>query len=124
MQKKSRNPVSQSHGLNSHGHSTTPIVTGQRAEVLALIREHGPILSLTLTADYAIPETAARVHELLALGFNVQRQIIASVMFRGRERRNVAAYSMGVPEWPRPGWLDGREETQPDLFDEVEAAHD
>lgn len=93
MQKKSRNPVSQSHGLNSHGHSTTPIVTGQRAEVLAL-------------------------------GFNVQRQIIASVMFRGRERRNVAAYSMGVPEWPRPGWLDGREETQPDLFDEVEATHD
>lgn len=79
-----------------------PIVTGQRAEVLALIREYGPILSLVLTAEYAIPETAARVHELREMGFNIQRVILPSVMFRGRERRNVAEYSLGVPEWRAP----------------------
>lgn len=79
-----------------------PLVTGQCAEVLALIREHGPILSFTLTADYAIPETAARVHDLREKGFNIQTIILPSVNFKGRERRKVAEYSMGTPEWPHP----------------------
>lgn len=34
-----------------------PLVTGQCAEILSILRQ-GPTLSLTLTADYAIPETA------------------------------------------------------------------
>ncbi|MDR3429994.1 helix-turn-helix domain-containing protein [Silvimonas sp.] len=109
MKKKNRHPVSQSSGAISNANSTLqpPIVTGQCAEVLELIRSSGPILSLELTANCAIPETAARVHDLRAKGFNVQTVILPSVMFRGRERRNVARYSLGVPEWPAPGFLDG-----------------
>lgn len=41
-----------------------PIVSGQCAQVLNLIRECQPILSMTMTADHAIPEAAARVHDL------------------------------------------------------------
>ena len=67
-----------------------PTVTGQCAQVLGLIREQQPVLSFTLTADHAIAETAARVHDL-----------------RAAVRRNVASYSLGSPEWPRPGFLDG-----------------
>lgn len=121
MQKKNRPPLSGTDGQNTQGHSTAPIVSGQCAEVLELIRAYGPILSFTLTADHAIPETAARVHDLREKGFNIQTNIIASVMFRGRERRNVAEYSMGVPEWPRPDWKAGAAETQADLFSEVTA---
>lgn len=81
--------------------SKPPIVSGQCAEVLSIIREHQPIASLVLTADYAIPETAARVHDLRALGFNIVTRI-TTVVFRGRERNNVALYSLGVPEWIKP----------------------
>lgn len=42
-----------------------PEVSGQTAQVLNLIRRHQPILSLTMTADHAIPEAAARVPEWL-----------------------------------------------------------
>ena len=86
-----------------------PEVTGQTAQVLNLIRRHQPILSLTMTADYAIPEAAARVHDLRAMGFNVLTTIHPSVVFRGVERRNVASYSLAVPEWLAPrqsGWID------------------
>lgn len=120
MAKKNRQPLSEADGLNTQGQFTAPIISGQRAEVLALIREHGPILSFTLTADYAIPETAARVHELLELGFNIQRRILGKVTFRGRERRSVAEYCIGVPEWPRPNWKASVAGAQADLFGEIE----
>lgn len=83
-----------------------PIVTGQCAEVLTLIRQHQPLLSFVLTADHAIPEAAARVHNLRAMGFNVLTHILPEVEFRGVIRRNVARYSLGSPEWPRPGFLE------------------
>lgn len=79
-----------------------PLITGQCAQVLNLIRRHQPILSLTMTADHAIPEAAARVHDLRAMGFNVQTTIHPTVIFRGVERRGVASYSLGVPEWLPP----------------------
>ena len=83
---------------------TPPIVSGQYAQVLGLIRELQPILSLTLTADHAIPETAARVHDLRCMGFNILTTIHPAVEFRGVIRRNVASYSLGSPEWPQPGF--------------------
>lgn len=83
---------------------TPPMVTGQCAQVLGLIREQQPVLSFTLTADYAIPETAARVHDLRRMGFNVITSIHPAVEFRGVIRRNVASYSLGSPEWPQPGY--------------------
>ena len=83
-----------------------PIVTGQCAQVLALIRQEQPILSLHLTAEHAIPEAAARIHDLRGLGFNVLTTIHDSVTFRGVERRKVASYSLGMPEWPRSGFFD------------------
>lgn len=87
---------------------TPPMITGQCAQVLGLIREQQPVLSFTLTADNAIPETAARVHDLRRAGFNILTTIHPSVEFRGAVRRNVASYSLGSPEWPRPGFLDDR----------------
>ena len=84
-----------------------PIVTGQCAEALALIRQHQPLLSFVATADYAIPEFAARVHNLRSLGFDVRTRIEARVIFRGRERKNAAFYSLGTPEWPAPGFNAG-----------------
>lgn len=86
-----------------------PMVTGQCAQVLNLIREHQPLLSLVMTADYAIPEAAARVHNLRNMGFNILTTIHQIVKFRGVERRNVASYSLGTPEWPRPKFLGGNE---------------
>ena len=83
-----------------------PIVTGQCAEVLELIRQHQPVLSFILTADHAIPEAAARVHNLRAMGFNILTTILPDVVFRGITRHNAAMYSIGVPEWPKPGFLD------------------
>ena len=87
---------------------TPPIVTGQCADVLHLVRTLQPVPSFTLTADHAIPETAARIHDLRAKGFNVLTVIQPEFEFRGVVRRNVALYSMGVPEWPAPGFLDER----------------
>ncbi|EXI90208.1 MAG: hypothetical protein AW11_00911 [Candidatus Accumulibacter regalis] len=85
--------------------TSRPIVTGQCAQVLGIIREQGPVLSFVMTADCAIPEAAARVHNLRAKGFNIVTQIHSAIEFRGSIRRNAATYSMGVPEWPAPGFL-------------------
>ena len=65
----------------SASRSTPPIVSGQCAQVLNVIRRHQPILSLTT--------------------------IHSSMSFRGVERRNVASYSLGTPEWPAPGFNAG-----------------
>lgn len=83
---------------------TPPVTTGQCAQVLNLIRQHQPIISLRLTADCAIPEAAARVHDLRAAGWNIRTEIRPVVIFRGVERRNIASYSLGTPEWPAPGF--------------------
>lgn len=88
---------------------TPPIVTGQCAEVLGLIRQFQPLLSFVLTADHAIPEAAARVHNLRAMGFNILTTILPEVEFRGVIRRNAALYSLGSPEWPRPGFFENEE---------------
>lgn len=85
--------------------SDRPAVYGQCAQVLELIRRHQPLLSLELTANHAIPEAAARVHDLRSLGFNVITTIIPEIVFRGVTRRKVAKYSLGTPEWPRPEFL-------------------
>lgn len=89
---------------------TPPIVNGQCAEVLHLLRALQPVPSFTLTADHAIPEAAARVHDLRAKGFNVLTDILPVFEFRGLIRRNVALYSLGVPEWPRPDFLEDEED--------------
>lgn len=90
----------------SAGNPTPPKPTGQCLQVLNLIRQRQPILLLVLTADMAIPEAAARIHDLRCMGFNILTAIRPVVIFRGVERRNVAAYSIGAPEWPAPGYFD------------------
>lgn len=90
------------HGCNPN----PPQVTGQCAQVLRLILLHQPVLSFTLTADHAIPEAAARIHYLRGMGFNIMTTMLTEAAFRGRTRRNVALYSLGTPEWPRPGFFD------------------
>lgn len=104
---------------------TPPTPSGQCARVLNLISEHQPLLSLVLTADHAIPEAAARVHDLRAAGWNILTAIRPVVMFRGIERRNVAAYSLGTPEWPAPGYFEAAADaTQLDLDLRDEAHHE
>lgn len=88
---------------------TPSIVIGQCAQALVLIRQHRPILSFLLTADHAISEAAARIHELRGMGFNILTAIHSMVAFRGVERRKVASYSLGTTEWACS-----------DFFDEVE----
>lgn len=83
-----------------------PIVSGQCAEVYRELESNGPTLSFRLTADLAIPEAAARIHDLRWMGFNIKTVILPEVEFRGRIRRNVALYSLGIPAWPAPGFLD------------------
>ncbi len=83
-----------------------PIVTGQAAEVLELLRTEGAVLSFRMTADLAIPEAAARIHDLRGMGFNINTVILPEVEFRGRTRRNVALYSLGIPAWPAPDFLE------------------
>lgn len=92
---------------NRQANRTAPLVTGQCAQVLSLIRQRQPLLSFVMTADHAIPEAAARVHNLRAMGFNIRTTILPEVEFRGHVRRNVASYSLGTPEWPAPGFIDG-----------------
>ena len=88
---------------------TPPVVTGQCGQVLNLIRQYQLLLSFVLTADHAIPEAAARVHNLRAMGFIIRTTILPEVEFRGVIRRNAALYSFGSPEWPRPGFFDEEE---------------
>ncbi len=92
--------------------TNTPFVDGQCAEVLSILRK-GPVLSFVLTADYAIPEAAARVHDLRAKGFNVITNIQSEVVFRGKIRKRAALYSLGNPEWPRPGFLPENNDLPP-----------
>lgn len=101
-------------------HHTRPIVTGQCAEVLAVLQAEGSVISLHLTADLAIPEAAARIHNLRGMGFNIMTTILPEVIFRDRIRRNVARYDLGIPAWPAPGFLDGRGITG-SLFDDLPA---
>ena len=92
--------------MSTANHDGPPMITGQCAEVLHLLRTLQPVPSFILTADHAIPETAARIHDLRAKGFNVLTTILPEFRFRGSIRRNVALYSLGAPEWPAPGFLD------------------
>ena len=92
--------------------TNTPMVDGQCAEVLSILRK-GPVLSFVLTADYAIPEAAARVHDLRAKGFNVITNIQSEVVFRGRIRKRAAFYFLGNPEWPRPGFFSENNDLPP-----------
>lgn len=110
--KNARFPNGKTSANTSANHSiaTPPDVTGQCAEVLAILRARRGVLSFELTADCAIPEAAARIHDLRGKGFNIHTTIEPEITFRGRVRRNVARYSLGVPAWPRPGFMvgDGR----------------
>ncbi|MBK8579489.1 MAG: helix-turn-helix domain-containing protein [Candidatus Accumulibacter sp.] len=91
--------------MSTANHDRPPMVAGQCADVLQVIRERQPVPSFELTANLAIPEAAARVHDLRAKGFNVLTVILPEFEFRGVIRRNVALYSLGAPEWPAPGFL-------------------
>jgi hypothetical protein len=91
---------------SSNSNPTPPVVTGQCGQVYGLIEQKPGILSLEITAGCAIPELAARVHDLRAKGFNIITTIHPVVVFRGVERRNVASYSLGSPNWLRPGFFD------------------
>lgn len=105
---KKRPVQTANEGALDERNPTAPIVTGQSGKVLCLIRQLQPVLSFILTADHAIPEAAARVHDLRSMGFNIRTTILPKVEFRGVIRRNAALYSMGSPEWPAPGFLEGR----------------
>lgn len=112
---KCARPVETSTGAGVRQHSTSeaPAVTGQCAQVLNILRQHPDgVLSLELTANAAIPEAAARIHNLRHKGFNVITRIEPEIQFRGVTRRNVARYSLGMPAWPAPGFFSDTEGRQ------------
>lgn len=86
----------------------SPIIGGQCAKVLPLIRQHQSGLSFFLMADNAIPEAAARVHDLRGMGFNIRGTIVPEWECRGVTHRTIELYSLGSPEWPAPGFLVGQ----------------
>jgi len=107
MKKKNARPAEAVTSANTdpnHSIDTTPIVSGQCAEVLSILRTHGQVLSFQLTVDHAIPEAAARIHDLRAKGFNISTTILPEVVFQGRVRRKVARYTLGAPAWPSPAY--------------------
>ncbi|MDS4056407.1 helix-turn-helix domain-containing protein [Accumulibacter sp.] len=91
--------------MSTANHATPPMVTGQCVAVLQVIRERQPTSIFELTANLAVPEAAARVHDLPAKGFNVLTTIMPESEFCRVIRRNVALYSLGLPEWPAPDFL-------------------
>jgi len=98
--------------MNEYDLLDAPFVDGQCAEILSILKR-GPVLSFVFTADYAIPEAAARVHDLRNRGFNIITNIQSEVVFRGKIRKRVALYSLGNPAWPRPGFLSENNELPP-----------
>ncbi len=121
MEKKNRHPFAENDGQNVQGHSTAPIVSGQCAEALEIVRKHQPILAMALAFEHGIPQYSARISELRDMGFNIKSIPIDCIVYQGRERRNAVKLSMGTPEWPRPDWKVGAAETPDDLFSEVKA---
>lgn len=93
----------------SLSHTANPVITSRCAEELELIRQHPLLLSFVLTTDHAIPEAAARVHDLRSVDWSFFTPNVQSVKSLGRIRRNAALYSLGVPEWPYPGFATGKE---------------
>ena len=93
-----------------------PIVSGQCADVLEILQQHQrsnqPVISFYLTADCAIPEAAARIHDLRSKGFNIKTTILPEVLYRGKTRRKVALYSLGSPLWPSPKYLAALNSTE------------
>lgn len=85
---------------------TKPRPSGQQKIVLDLLRSREKVVSLEMSADMAIPEATARISELHADGFNIKTSL-GEVEFRGKLRKHVATYRLGVPEWPAPGYLEG-----------------
>jgi hypothetical protein len=79
-----------------------PEVTGQTAQVLALIRAHGPILNVDLKLTYGVTEAAARVFQLVDMGFNIVRTRVGTKFCHGRIRHGLVAYSLGLPNWTPP----------------------
>lgn len=91
--------------MNTTSTKLPPAVSGQCAQVLAVLRERPSVLSFELTAGLAIPEAAARIHDLRGKGFNIITIIEPQIAFRGQVRRKVARYVLGAPEWPSPGFF-------------------
>ncbi len=89
----------------SHKVSSPPTVTGQCAQVLAILRSRQSLLSFELTADMAIPQAAARIYDLRAKGFHITTHIESKIIFRGLVRHRVARYTLHRPEWPALGYL-------------------
>lgn len=96
-QQNGTTPNTENNGNTDHG---APIVSGQHAEVLNILRR-GPVLSLELSG-MGIICYGARVHELRAKGFNIETVIQPIVYHNGREHRDVARYALKQPEWAAP----------------------
>ncbi|MDN0085419.1 helix-turn-helix domain-containing protein [Crenobacter sp. SG2305] len=108
MKRKNARPTAAGTSANTSAHHSTatpPAISGQCAEVLAILRKHGAVLSFRLTAEHAIPEAAARIHDLRAKGYNIVTHIEPEIVYRGQVRRRVARYVLGTPAWPRPGFI-------------------
>ena len=92
--------------------TNTPMVDGQCAEVLSILRKK-PTNSFEFVFDHLIPRISARIYDLREKGFNVSAITLPEVVCRGRVRPHVALYCLGDPEWPRPGFLPENNDLPP-----------
>ena len=90
-----------------------PLVSGQCAEVLAMLLEHCPMLAIELPA-MGIPQYCARIHDLRAKGYNIISTIEYDVSYQGRIYSRAARLSLGTPLWGEPS----SDKTTLDLFPE------
>lgn len=82
-----------------------PTVTGQLAQVLAILRQ-GPTSTLEFTYEHNILRSSARILELRQKGFNITPHPQVRVLYRGRIYQNVVTYVLGNPEWSSPSQPD------------------
>lgn len=92
--------------------TNTPMVDGQCAEVLSILRKK-PTNSFEFVFDHLIPRISARIYDLREKGFNVSAITLPEVVCRGRVRPHIALYCLGNPEWPRPGFLPENNDLPP-----------
>lgn len=87
-----------------------PKVTGQLAQVLAILRQ-GPTSSLEFIHEHNILRAQARILELRQKGFNITTHIQSHVLYRGHIYKSMAIYVLGQPEWSPSSQPDGNATT-------------
>jgi len=92
-----------------------PSLNNSQEEVFSVLKQKGRITLIELRFDYLIPEPAARIDEIWEKGFNVRNvRTIPEYLYKGQHKeklfKNVAEWQLDEPFWPRPGFLEAKQQ--------------